>query len=137
SVASISSSVSSRLSQSMDTSLQIIKLQRKVAALTEELVTLRDSQPLLEQTVKTKDKIVAEKDHALRLMEIERQNQRAELEEMERQVTQLQGFLEERSPHNSSVKIAGVDDLKDANNVTGFKAKLEIEELRREIEGLK
>lgn len=105
--------------------------------MTEELIALRDSQPLLEQTIKSKDKVVAEKEHALRLMEIERQNQRAELEEMERQVTQLQGFLEERSPHNSSVKIAGAEDLKDVNNVTGFKAKLEIEELRREIEGLK
>jgi CAP-Gly domain len=135
SVASVSSSVSSRLSLSMDSSLQITKLHRKVAALTEELITLRDSQPLLEQTLKSKDKVVAEKDHALRLMEIERQNQRAELEEMERQVTQLQGFLEERSPHNSSAKIAGVDDS--SVNVTGFKTKLEMEELRREIEGLK
>jgi chromosome segregation ATPase len=120
----------------MDTSLQVTKLHRKVAYLTEELIALRDSQPLLEQTIKSKDKVVAEKEHALRLMEIERQNQRAELEEMERQVTQLQGFLEERSPHNSSVKIAGAEDLKDVN-VTGFQAKLEIEELRREIEGLK
>lgn len=124
----------------MDSSLQITKLHRKVAALTEELITMRDSQPLLEQTVKTKDKIVAEKDHALRLMEIERQNQRAELEEMERQVTQLQGFLEERSPHNSSAKIAGIDDPTTpggTSSVTGFKTKLEMEELRREIEGLK
>ena len=124
----------------MDSSLQITKLHRKVAALTEELVTLRDSQPLLEKTLKTKDKIVAEKDHALRLMEIERQNQRAELEEMERQVTQLQGFLEERSPHNSSAKIAGIDDSNasgQSTTVTGFKTKLEMEELRREIEGLK
>ena len=134
SVASTCSSVSSRLSQSMDSSLQITKLHRKIAALTEELITLRDSHPLLEQTLKSKDKIVAEKDHALRLMEIERQNQRAELEEMERQVTQLQGFLEERSPHNSSAKIAG---LEDSSGVTGFKTKLEMEELRREIEGLK
>ena len=101
--------------------------------MTEELIKLRDATPLLEQTIKSKDKVVAEKDHALRLMEIERQNQRAELEEMERQVTQLQGFLEERSPHNSSAKIAGVDDVQ----VTGFKAKLEMEELRREIEALK
>ena len=135
SVASTSSSVSSRLSTSMDSSLQVQKLHRKVATLTEELVSLRDSQPLLEQTLKTKDKLVAEKEHALRLMEIERQNQRAELEEMERQVTQLQGFLEERSPHNSSAKIAGVDDSEP--NVTDFKTKLEIEELRREIEALK
>jgi len=120
----------------MDFSLQVTKLHRKVASLTEELIALRDSQPLLEQTIKAKDKVVAEKEHALRLMEIERQNQRAELEEMERQVTQLQGFLEERSPHNSSAKISGAEDLKDVN-VTGFKAKLEIEELRREIEGLK
>ena len=91
--------------------------------------------------MKAKDKVVAEKDHALRLMEIERQNQRAELEEMERQVTQLQGFLEERSPHNSSSKITGSDELKDSSaggsGVIGFKAKLEIEELRREVEGLK
>ena len=123
----------------MESSLQITKLHRKVAALTEELITLRDAQPLLEQTVKSKNKIVAEKDHALRLMEIERQNQRAELEEMERQVTQLQGFLEERSPHNSSAKIAGIDDpsTPGAASVTGFKTKLEMEELRREIEGLK
>lgn len=54
---------------------------------------------------------------------------------MERQVTQLQGFLEERSPHNSSVKIAGAEDLKEG--VVGFKTKLEMEELRREVEGLK
>ena len=121
----------------MDASLQITKLHRKVAALTEELITLRDTQPLLEADVKTRDKLIAEKEHALRLMEIERQNQRAELEEMERQVTQLQGFLEERSPHNSSVKIAGADELKDPAAVNGFKLKLEMEELRREIEGLK
>lgn len=117
----------------MDQTLQITKLHRKVASLTEELVKLRDTQPLLEQTLKARDKVVAEKDHSLRLMEIERQNQRAELEEMERQVTQLQGFLEEKSPHNSSAKIAGVDD----SQVTGFKAKLEMEELRREVEALK
>jgi hypothetical protein len=119
----------------MESSLQITKLHRKVASLTEELINLRDAQPLLEQTIKSKEKGLAEKEHALRLMEIERQNQRAELEEMERQVTQLQGFLEERSPHNSSVKIAGAEDLKEG--VTGFKTKLEMEELRREVEGLK
>jgi hypothetical protein len=137
SVASTSSSISSRLSTSMDSSLQIQKLHRKVAALTEELLNLRDSKPLLEQTLKSKDKLVAEKEHALRLMEIERQNQRAELEEMERQVTQLQGFLEERSPHNSSAKIAGVDDAEDSVDVTDFQTKLELEELRREVEALK
>jgi CAP-Gly domain-containing linker protein 1 len=119
----------------MESSLQITKLYRKVASLTEELINLRDAQPLLEQTIKSKEKGLAEKEHALRLMEIERQNQRAELEEMERQVTQLQGFLEERSPHNSSVKISGAEDLKEG--VTGFKTKLEMEELRREVEGLK
>jgi hypothetical protein len=138
SVASTSSSISSTLSQSMDASIQVTKLHRKVASLTEELVKIRDNQPLLEAQIKSKDKEVAEKEHSLRLMEIERQNQRAELEEMERQVGLLQGFLEERSPHNSSVKIAGAEELKgDGIAVTGFKAKLEIEELRREIEGLK
>ena len=121
----------------MDASLQITKLHRKVAALTEELITLRDAQPLLEQDVKARDKMIAEKEHSLRLMEIERQNQRAELEEMERQVTQLQGFLEERSPHNSSAKISGVEDLKEGMAVNGLKIKLEVEELRREIEALK
>jgi CAP-Gly domain-containing linker protein 1 len=119
----------------MDQSMQITKLYRKVAALTEELVTLRDTQPLLEQDVKTKGKLVAEKEHALRLMEIERQNQRAELEEMERQVTQLQGFLEERSPHNSHVKVPGGQE--EEGMVTGFKVKLEMEEMKREMESLR
>jgi chromosome segregation ATPase len=118
----------------MDPPLQLQKLHRKVASLTEELVSLRDAQPLLEQTLKTKDKLVAEKEHALRLMEIERQNQRAELEEMERQVTQLQGFLEERSPHNSSTKVIDVDS---ETEVSDFKTKLELEELRREVDALK
>lgn len=118
----------------MDPPVQLQKLHRKVAALTEELVSLRDAQPLLEQTLKTKDKLVAEKEHSLRLMEIERQNQRAELEEMERQVTQLQGFLEERSPHNSSTKVIDVDS---ETEVSDFKTKLELEELRREVEALK
>jgi chromosome segregation ATPase len=105
--------------------------------LTEELVKIRDNQPLLEQQLKSKDKVVAEKEHALQLMEIERQNQRAELEEMERQVILLQGFLEEKSPHNSHVKISGVEELKNETQVTDFKTKLEMEELRREMEGLK
>jgi CAP-Gly domain-containing linker protein 1 len=133
SVASTRSSVSSRLSTSMDTTVQLSKLHRKVASLTEQLVQFRDAQPLLETALKTKDKTLAEKEHSLRLMEIERQNQRAELEEMERQVTQLQGFLEERSPHNSVVGRGTLDSGGDTS-VTSLKMKLEMEELRRELE---